>query len=146
MKNKALMLAGLGLGSALTLTAFSLASANEATTTSTTTPATQPAMMGERGERGGMGMMMKKGGQKNEAAEQALANNDYNAFLAATQPTQEEFAEMVAHYKSRQAAEAAIKANDYAAFQTATKGTPMEGKVTQEQFTKMVNRHANTNK
>lgn len=38
MKNKSLILAGIGLGSALTVGALSMASANEATTVSSATP------------------------------------------------------------------------------------------------------------
>ena len=44
--------------------------------------------------------------------------------------------------KFNEAAQTALKNNDYTAFTEAVKGTKMEGKVTQEQFSKMVTHHA----
>lgn len=83
--------------------------------------------------------------KKHAAAEAALANNDYNAYVTATTPTQEEFAQRVAEYKTHAAIEAAIAANDYDAFVTAWNADtqkPTGATVpTKEQFTKMVTKH-----
>jgi DNA-binding GntR family transcriptional regulator len=48
---------------------------------------------------------------------------------------------MVEKHKQHAAVEAALEENDYTAFTAAIKGTPMEGKVTQEQFTTMQTMH-----
>lgn len=77
----------------------------------------------------------------NEAAETALAANDYNAFVAEIawtkmegKVTQEHFTKMVEGHKKHAAIEAALEKNDYNAFVAAT--TP-----TQEEFAEMVKHH-----
>lgn len=84
----------------------------------------------------------------NQAAQDALTKNDYNAFVAATKwtklegkVTQEQFTTMVARTKQHTAVQTALTASDYSAFTAAITWTPMEGNVTQEQFTKMVTMH-----
>ena len=78
---------------------------------------------------------------KQQARLKAIENNDYDAFVEATKPTQEEFNQIVAQHKAQIAIQSAIQANDYAAFQNAIKWTPKEGKVTQAQFDRMVQKH-----
>jgi hypothetical protein len=58
---------------------------------------------------------------KHQARLKAIEANDYNAFVEATKPTQEEFNQIVAQHNTHIAVQAAIKANDFAAFQTAIK-------------------------
>lgn len=79
---------------------------------------------------------------QNSAIKAAIDANDYNAFVTArkadtnkpsdaTQPTQEQFNQLVAQSKKQAAVETALKANDYDAFVKAT--TP-----TKEEFAKQV--------
>lgn len=81
----------------------------------------------------------------NTAIQDALAKNDYNAFITAwntdnkkpsnaTVPTQEQFAVMVVKYAKQQARLKAIENNDYNAFVEATK-------LTQEEFNQIVTQH-----
>lgn len=60
--------------------------------------------------------------QSNEAAQDALAANDYDAFIAAVESelpnrfTEERFESMAERYQSREAVQEAIKNNDYNAW------------------------------
>lgn len=208
MKNKWILIAGLGLGAALTLSVLSFSSANDASAVdATTTAVTNKKMVmrfgnGEGGfahgwkpgamhegmfMKGGNKMMVRFGGEnsaiqtaiknndynafvtawnadsnkpsdatvptqeqfskmvemenKRAAVEAAIENNDYNAYVAATTPTKEEFNQIVSQHKSQAAVQAAVEAHDYAAFVEATNDSPMAGKITEEQFNKMIERH-----
>jgi len=92
---------------------------------------------------------------QNPALKAAIDANDYTAFIAArkadtnkpsdaTQPTQEQFNQIVAHYKTRTAIDAAITAKDYNAFIIALKSNtnrPSDARIpTQDEFTKMIAR------
>lgn len=81
------------------------------------------------------------GGMQNSAIKAAIDANDYNAFITArkadtnkpsdaTQPTQEQFNQIVAQAKKHVAVEAALKANDYDAFVKAT--TPSKEEFAQQ--------------
>ena len=65
-----------------------------------------------------------------------------NAFVKATTPTQEEFAQRVSEYKTRTAIKSAIDAKDYTAFvkaRNADTNKPSDATVpTQDQFNQMV--------
>ena len=79
--------------------------------------------------------------QNMQAMKDAIAKNDYNAYLTAYENgkmTQAQFDQVVAMGQSKQAIETAITNNDYTTYLTASKWTPMEGKVKQSQFTEMV--------
>ncbi|MEI8090832.1 MAG: hypothetical protein WCG98_00805 [bacterium] len=52
--------------------------------------------------------------------------------------TETQFKDMVAKHTQRTAERDAVLKDDYTAFIAAIKGTPMEGKVTKEQFATMV--------
>ncbi len=70
----------------------------------------------------------------------AIQNNDYSAYKKAytdAMMTKSEFTERVQMHQNREAIQAAVQKWDYAAFTAAIKWTPMEGKVTQEQFATM---------
>ena len=167
MKNKALVLAGLGLGSALTLSAFSLASANEATSTATNTTAitsatstTRPANKmimnfgGGKAERGMMhggkegGMfMMKFGGPEgeNSAIRDAITNNDYNAFVTAWNADTNKPSDATVPTQE-QFTQMATMAAKHATIEAALTNNDYDGYVkattpTREEFTKMSEQH-----
>jgi hypothetical protein len=86
-------------------------------------------------------------GMQNSAIKAAIDANDYNAFVTArktdtnkpsdaTQPTQEQFNQIVSQSKKQAAVESALKANDYDAYVKAT--TPSK-----EEFAQQVT-HYNT--
>ncbi|MEI6673498.1 MAG: hypothetical protein WCL02_09810 [bacterium] len=89
-----------------------------------------------------------------KARQDAITNNDYNAYLTAIKGTnmegkvtQSQFDAKVVKMQKEKAREqietakkTAITNNDYNAYLTAIKGTKMEGKVTQAQFDKIVAR------
>lgn len=164
MKNKWAILAGVGLGAALTLSVLSFSSANEtvdvttaatntATVTKTVMPFTAGKMMKVMHAEGGMmagknGMFMVRFGGtdgENSAMHDAVMNGDYNAFVAlwnadenkpedATVPTEEMFNQMVSAHKKQMAIETALETNDYDGYVKAT--TP-----TRDEFTAMSEMH-----
>ena len=87
---------------------------------------------------------MVEGYKKQVVVEQALKDNNYDAYVQATTPTKEEFAQRVSEYTTRTAMKAALEANDYNAFVKAWESNtnkPSDATVpTQEQFNKMVTR------
>ena len=87
---------------------------------------------------------MVEGYKKQVVVEQALKDNNYDAYVQATTPTKEEFAQRVSEYTIRTAMKAALEANDYDAFVKAWESNtnkPSDATVpTQEQFNKMVAR------
>ena len=87
---------------------------------------------------------MVEGYKKQVVVEQALKDNNYDAYVQATTPTKEEFAQRVSEYTTRTAMKAALEANDYNAFLKAWESNtnkPSDATVpTQEQFNKMVTR------
>lgn len=156
MKNKALLIAGIGSAIAISAaSALSFVSANETTAVTATTQtqgkhgsfvkgAMKKGMeMMDRGMgKMEMGMEMGRFGKMTTAMQTAVKNNDYNAFVTAWNadtnkpskavvPTADQFAKMVKQEQKRTAVEAAITNNDYNAYVTAT--TP-----TQEEFTQRV--------
>lgn len=80
---------------------------------------------------------------KRQSVEKAIESNNYEEFVKAYTPTIEEFTNMVKMNIQKKAIEAAIVSKSYSAFLIANKWTPMEWKVTQAQFDKMVEKHAN---
>lgn len=156
MKNKALILTGIGIGSALTIGAISMSFANDVETTTTDASATRPQMMrsfggmeekgmfGRGGQEGGKMFHMEFGGPmaENTDAQAAIENNDYAAFQSAIADspmadklTEERFAEIVERHNKQKTIETALENNDYEAFVSAT--TP-----TRDEFTQMVEMHA----
>ena len=87
---------------------------------------------------------MVEGYKKQVVVEQALKDNNYDAYVQATTPTKEEFAQRVSEYTTRTAMKAAVDAKDYDAFVKAWESNtnkPSDATVpTQEQFNKMVTR------
>jgi preprotein translocase subunit Sss1 len=85
---------------------------------------------------------MVSGYQKRQAVDNAIEANDYNAFVKASTPTQEEFNQIVTMHKTQKAIKAAIDNKDYNAFVTALKADtnrPTDAKIpTQEEFNKML--------
>jgi hypothetical protein len=152
MNNKTLMVAGI---SALAITTLSVSGLVSAANTSSTSTPTQSQvfkwdMKGERNEKWnfwpghGQGFRWEHEWRwmQNSAIKAAINANDYNAFVTArkadtnkpsdvTQPTQEQFNQIVIQSKKRVEIESALKANNYDAFVKAT--TP-----TKEEFAKQV--------
>ncbi len=79
--------------------------------------------------------------KQGQAIQEAIADNDYAAYVAAVKVTYEEmssqtfFNDMVAKQKTAAAVKAAFEAKNYAAYVKAVAGTEEEGKLTEEQFT-----------
>lgn len=154
MNNKTLIVAGI---SALAISALSVSGLVSAANTSSNTTTNIPSQSQWKSMRWGMkgwnfwpgqqftgkhGNKWMFWGMKNSAIKAAIDANDYNAFVTArkadsnkpsdaTQPTQEQFNQIVAQSKKQAAVEAALKANDYDAYVKAT--TPSK-----EEFTKQV--------
>ena len=84
-----------------------------------------------------------------EDAKNAIAANDYAAFITAIAGTrlegridEEKFTKIVEKTAKKNAVRSAIENNDYAAFQNAVVGTKYEGKVDEERFAKLVEKKA----
>ncbi len=83
-------------------------------------------------------------GQGNEAAKEALENNDYTAFVEAISKeiTEERFEQMVERFENRQAVQQALEAGDYDAWVKAIESRPkITDVITEENFPKLVEMH-----